>query len=135
MSLAAVVKLHNSVTLNFPFQLSLTASCELGYKRNLLGSDIARQYTAEMTADFRMKQRGAISMELRYTHINYNQLENNTISYEMLGGLTAGNNFIWNATYQTQLFEYLQLNLQYEGRLTNDNRLIHNGFLQLKALF
>lgn len=127
--------LHNSVTLNFPFQLSLTASCELGYKRNLLGSDIARQYTAEMTADFRMKQRGAISMELRYTHINYNQLENNTISYEMLGGLTAGNNFIWNATYQTQLFEYLQLNLQYEGRLTNDNRLIHTGFLQLKALF
>ncbi len=127
--------LHNSITLNFPFQLSLTASCELGYKRNLLGSDLARQYSAEMTANFRMKQRGAINVELRYTHINYNQLENNTISYEMLGGLTAGNNFIWNATYQTKLFEYLQLNFQYEGRLTNDNRLIHTGFLQLKALF
>jgi len=27
------------------------------------------------------------------------------------------------------------LNFQYEGRLTNDNRLIHTGFLQLKALF
>jgi hypothetical protein len=88
-----------------------------------------------MTANFRMKQRGAINVELQYTHINYNQLENNTISYEMLEGLTAGNNFIWNATYQTKLFEYLQLNLQYEGRLTNDNRLIHTGFLQLKALF
>lgn len=127
--------LNNSITLNFPFQLSLTAIGEMAYKSNRLGADRANLYTAELTADFRMKQRGTISVNLRYTRINYNQLENSAVAYEMLGGLTTGNNFIWNATYQTKLFEYLQLNFQYEGRLTNDNRLIHTGFLQLKALF
>ncbi len=127
--------LNNSITLNFPFQLSLTAIGEMSYKNNRLGPDRANLYTAELTADFRMKQRGTISVNLRYTHINYNQNENSAVAYEMLGGLTAGNNLLWNATYQTKLFEYLQLNFQYEGRLTNDNRLIHTGFLQLKALF
>lgn len=127
--------LNHSITLNFPFQLSLTAICEMAYKNNRIGNDRANLYTAELTADFRMKQRGTISLNLRYTHINYNQQENSAVAYEMLGGLTTGNNFLWNATYQTKLFEYLQLNLQYEGRLTNDNRLIHTGFLQLKALF
>jgi len=40
-----------------------------------------------------------------------------------------------NVAYQTKLFDYLQINLQYEGRLTQDNTVIHVGFLQLKAYF
>ena len=58
-----------------------------------------------------------------------------TVRIEMLDGLTAGHNFLWDLTYQTRIFEYLQLNLQYEGRVTDNGKLIHTGFLQLKAFF
>ena len=66
-------------------------------------------------------------------HIRGN--ENGSLAYEMLDGLSVGHNLVWNLTYQTKLFEYLQLNLQYDGRVTNDRKLIHTGFIQLKAFF
>lgn len=107
----------------------------MGYKKNRLATEKANIYQIQVNGEYRMKEKGTLSLNLEYAKILYNLAENNTISYEMLEGLTAGNNFLWEISYQTKLFEYLQLGLEYEGRVTNDNRLIHTGFLQLKALF
>ena len=127
--------LEQSVTLNFDFNLSLSLLGQAGYKRNLQFGETANRYKAELDATYRMKQLGAIDLRLQYINILYNGSENGSLAYEMLDGLTSGHNFLWNLTYQTKLFEYLQLNLQYEGRLTNNHKLIHSGFLQLKAFF
>lgn len=128
-------KLKNCVILNLENNLSLSADFTMTYKRNLWAADKANLYQAILSADYRMKERGTLSVNLQYIKVLYNQNTNNSIFYEMLEGLTVGNNFLWDVGYQTKLFEYLQLSLQYEGRLTNENRLIHTGYLQLKAMF
>lgn len=128
-------QLDNSITLTFKNGLSFSTIYKMGYKKNLWDTEKANIYQIVVNGEYRMKERGTLSLNLEYAKILFNQTENNSISYEMLEGLTAGNNFLWQLTYQTRLFEYLQLALSYEGRLTNDNRLIHTGFLQIKALF
>ena len=128
-------QLEQSVTLNFDFNLSLSVTGEAGYKKNLDFGETANRYKAELEATYRMKQLGTIVLRMQYINILYKGSEVGSLAYEMLDGLTKGHNFLWNLTYQTKLFEYLQLNLQYEGRVTNDYKLIHTGFLQLKAFF
>ena len=127
--------LQQSVTLNFDFGLSLSMTGEVGYKRNQLLGETANRYKGEFDATYRMKQRGAVDLRLQYINILYEGSVDGSVAYEMLDGLTAGHNFLWNITYQTHIFEYLQLNLQYEGRVTDNRKLIHTGFLQLKAFF
>lgn len=127
--------LEQSVTLNFEFNLSLSVTGEAGFKRNLLMGETANRYKAELDATYRMKQLGTIDLGVQYINILYKGLDNGSVAYEMLDGLSAGHNLLWNLTYQTKLFDYLQLNLQYEGRVTNSRQLIHTGFLQLKAFF
>ncbi len=128
-------QLEQSVTLNFDFNLSLSVTGEAGYKRNLTFGETANRYKAELAATYRMKQLGTIDLGMQYINILYKGTTEGSVAYEMLDGLSAGHNFLWNLTYQTKLFEYLQLNLQYEGRVTNSRKLIHTGFLQLKAFF
>ena len=127
--------LEQAVTLNFAFNLSLSVTGEAGYKFNRWNGEKLNRYKAGLDATYRMKQLGTIDLRLQYINILYNGSENGSLAYEMLDGLTTGHNFLWNLTYQTKLFEYLQLNLQYDGRVTNEGRLIHTGFLQLKAFF
>ena len=107
----------------------------MGYHKNIVGSEKSNQYNLSFDFDYRIKEKGTVALKLQYISILYNAKEDNALAYEMLQGLTKGNNFLWNLAYQTKLFEYLQLNLQYEGRVTNDKRVIHTGFLQLKAFF
>lgn len=127
--------LEQSVTLNFPFGLSLSLAGEAGCKRNLWSGEMMNRYKAGLDATYRMRQLGAVNLQVQYINILYNGATAGSLAYEMLDGLSVGHNLLWNLTYQTKLFEYLQLNLQYEGRVTNDRKLIHSGFLQLKAFF
>lgn len=128
--------LENGLSLDFPFNLSIAALCEMSYKKNLSDVEKANLYKATLEVNYRMKERGALSVMLQYINIVYNSEQaNSSLSYEMLEGLTVGDNFRWKLAYQTNLFEYLQLNLLYEGRLTNEKKLIHTGTLQLKAFF
>lgn len=128
--------LDNAVTLNLKCNLSFTALWSMTYRRNLSGTEKANLYQARLDADYRMRERGTVSLSLQYINVLYNIVDDdNALSYEMLDGLSVGNNFLWNLAYQTKLFEYLQLSLQYEGRIIDSGRLIHTGCLQLKALF
>lgn len=127
--------LEQMMTLNFDFNLTLSVAGEVGYKYNRWSGEKMNRYKAGLDATYRMKQLGTIDLRVQYINILYSGLQGGSLAYEMLDGLSSGHNFLWNLSYQTKLFEYLQLNLQYEGRVTNDRKLIHTGFLQLKAYF
>lgn len=131
----AAHKLQSSLALNFDFNLCVSLVGEAGYKHNVVSNDVANRYKAEIGATYRMKQRGAIDFRMQYINILYGGSQDGSVAYEMLDGLSVGNNLLWSLTYQTRIFEYLQLNLQYEGRATSAGRVIHTGFLQLKAFF
>jgi len=79
--------------------------------------------------------KGGMTAEFNYFRIAYDGTVNSTTGYEMLEGLKPGENFTWKAGWQQSLGGSLQLTLGYEGRKTPDNKPIHTGTAQVRAMF
>jgi hypothetical protein len=57
------------------------------------------------------------------------------IAYEMLEGLQPGSNSTWRLLIQKNLTDYLDINLNYQGRKSESSIAIHTGNIQLRAYF
>jgi hypothetical protein len=53
----------------------------------------------------------------------------------MLEGLKPGSNYTWKLNWQRALTTTLQLTIGYDGRKTPDNKAIHVGTAQVRAVF
>ncbi|MGY8910971.1 MAG: hypothetical protein ACKVIG_14090, partial [Flavobacteriales bacterium] len=60
---------------------------------------------------------------------------NTPVAYQMLEGLQAGKNYTWNVLFNRKLNSFLNLNLSYLGRKSENSRAIHTGSVQLRANF
>ena len=88
-----------------------------------------------LEAKYNLLQRGSLQATFSHLSITYNGVEGNTLEFQMLDGLKNGQNFTWGALFQTRIAQNLQLNLQYNGRKSGDNPIIHTGNVQLRAFF
>ncbi|MFW6018995.1 MAG: hypothetical protein ACOCPM_00285 [Bacteroidales bacterium] len=79
--------------------------------------------------------KGDLQTTIDYLDIKYPGKAHTNLGYEMLNGFNNGNNFQWNISYQRKVLEYLQMNLQYEGRKLPGAKTNHTGRLQLRAYF
>lgn len=57
------------------------------------------------------------------------------VAYQMLEGLQPGKNITWRAILQKTLTQYLDVNLNYQGRKSETSKAIHTGSVQLRAFF
>lgn len=62
-----------------------------------------------------------------------NQLS--AVAYQMLEGLQPGKNLTWNLLLQKNLTQYLDVNVNYQGRKSETSQTIHTGNIQLRAYF
>jgi hypothetical protein len=53
----------------------------------------------------------------------------------MLEGLQAGQNLTWRLLLQKNLTQFLDINLNYQGRKSQSSQTIHTGNIQLRAYF
>jgi hypothetical protein len=53
----------------------------------------------------------------------------------MLQGLQPNKNFTWSVLAQKKLTGFLDLNLSYFGRKSENSKTIHTGSVQLRAYF
>ncbi|MGK0457096.1 MAG: hypothetical protein ACJAVE_000063, partial [Polaribacter sp.] len=60
---------------------------------------------------------------------------NTPVAYQMLEGLQAGKNYTWNLLFNRKLNSFLNLNLSYLGRRSENSKTIHTGNIQLRAVF
>ena len=60
---------------------------------------------------------------------------NTPVAYQMLEGLQAGRNYTWSLLFSQKLNSFLNLNLNYLGRKSENSKTIHTGNIQLRALF
>jgi len=100
------------------------------------------EWNTELTWNPQSRQNGqgfraATSVRLRgtFTDIRYTGQSNTAVAFTMLEGLQDGRNFQWSLTLDRQLSKSVQLNLNYEGRKTGDNRVVHVGRAQVRAVF
>lgn len=107
-------------------------------KKNNLSESLGEQAIireAGLEAKYNLKQRGSLEANFSFLSIDYTGTEGNTIEFQMLDGLKAGLNYTWGALFQTRIAKNLQLNLNYSGRKSADNKPIHTGNVQLRAFF
>jgi len=81
--------------------------------------------------------KAATSLRLKgtFADVRYTGASNSAVAFAMLEGLQDGKNFLWNLTLDRQLSRSMQLSLNYEGRKTGENRVIHVARAQVRAVF
>jgi len=101
------------------------------------GDESAYAIINEGNLDWRYSQVNnlVISGFVRYTDINFKGTERSPIGYELLEALRPGQNFAWNLSLQKKLISGLQISINYDGRKSEGNDLIHIGRMQVSALF
>ena len=57
------------------------------------------------------------------------------VAFQMLEGLQPGKNMTWRFLLQKNLTNFLDININYQGRKTETSQTIHTGNVQLRAYF
>lgn len=105
------------------------------HKYNIVNNEISNQHQAEGNLSYRLANKGNFDFNMKYVHINYKGEINSSVGYEILEGLQPGNNLVWTSNIQFQITNFLELDLQYEGRASQKSKTIHSGTLQVRAHF
>ncbi|MBU8891966.1 MAG: hypothetical protein KOO66_04255 [Bacteroidales bacterium] len=85
--------------------------------------------------NYSVTKKGNLLVKGNYLNINYNSDPNTSVAYEMLQALKPGHNATWNILFQRKIAENLEMNFNYNGRISENINAIHTGSLQLRAFF
>lgn len=100
------------------------------------GGELLKAHKIGTELRYNIASKGSVMFNINYIENIYNNTTNNTVvSYEILEGLLAGKNTTWEVIYQQNLSKHMQLNLNYNGRKSNDTPIIHVGGVQVRAFF
>ncbi len=57
------------------------------------------------------------------------------VAFQMLEGLQTGKNIVFEMFYKQKLSSYLEMNLKYNFRISENNPAVHTGGIQLRMIF
>ena len=66
---------------------------------------------------------------------NFKGDSQSAVAFQMLEGLQPGKNMTWRLLLQKNLTQFLDFNINYQGRKTETSQTIHTGNIQLRAYF
>lgn len=104
-------------------------------QQNELGVEHTRSHEGSGTFTYRSPKYGVAVITACYVFIQGNAGTGNSVSYALLKGLSIGHNALWGVSYQVPVGEFLQLSLQYDGRVSEGHRVVHIGSVTVKAQF
>ncbi|HMY13781.1 MAG: hypothetical protein K1X73_03615 [Bacteroidia bacterium] len=78
---------------------------------------------------------GVASLGVNIISIGYNADVNSPLAFEMLEGLKKGRNYTWEISLQKNLTGNLQINIGYNGRKPQGDKIIHTANVQARAIF
>ena len=114
--------------INFIYKLS-NISNSIGNQESL------KQQKLGVSLFLNQKEKRGFISEFNYYKNEFTGQTNSVISYLMMNGLQSGENYTWSFKFQRKLSKLLDINFIYLGRKSNSIRTIHNGSIQLKAIF
>ncbi len=130
-------QLSNEISFHFQPGVKYRASVIFKnlYQENTTGYEKANNYDLGIEFRYNEINKGNVEFKFNFINIKYNANTNTSISYQMLQGLYPGNNLTWSISYQRNLTNFLQLNLNYSGRASKDIPVVHTGMVQIRAFF
>jgi hypothetical protein len=98
------------------------------------GSSIQENYGVELK--YNVLKKGSLSVTGNYVNITLDGAESSSpLGFEMLQGLSVGNNYTWSIAYQCNISENIQLNISYNGRESGSLPIVNTANAQVRAFF
>jgi hypothetical protein len=108
-------------------------------KNNKIDSaEKSQSHTVNTEIKYNLFSNTSISLKGIYNQIAfkaYDGAANTAVGYIMLEGLTPGKNYIWTLDIVKRLAGNIEINIQYEGRKSENSRLINIGRASIRAIF
>ena len=112
---------------------------ELGYAfadmNNQQGPEKAIQHKINLKFQISRVKQFRVHGKTSLIHFDYGAPRNTPVAYQMLQGLKPGKNATWSLVLQKEIYQNLDLNLNYSGRTSQGHRTIHTGQVELRASF
>ena len=122
------------------YLFSKNASWDIFYefqqKENQIGA-LERLTQTRFGTTFTYNSDKGFSMNGEFSMYN-NSYDGNALSavgFQMLEGLQPGKNQTWRLLLQKNLTQFLDININYQGRNSESSKTIHTGNVQLRAFF
>lgn len=133
-------KIKNNLNdLAFLYQPGFKTKIKINYKylnkQNISSTEKSITHNIGAEINYSIPKKGNFIIQVNYLNIDYNKDQNTSIAYEMLEGLKPGNNATWNLRFQKKLAGSIEINITYNGRVSEKSNIIHTGNVQLRAFF
>ena len=129
-------QLAPKISYLFSKNTSLDLFYEFQNKENQIGnSETLLQNRFGTSFMFAGKKNFTLNGEVSFYQNKFEGNEFSSVGFQMLEGLQAGQNMTWKLLLQKNLTQFLDINLNYQGRKSENSQTIHTGNIQLRAYF
>ena len=109
---------------------------ELQNKENQMGNlETLLQNRFGTSFSYSSKKNLIMNGEISFYQNKFTGNEFSSVGFQMLEGLQTGQNMTWRFLLQKNLTQFLDINLNYQGRRSESSQTIHTGNVQLRAYF
>lgn len=120
---------------NTRFRVALEYRQENKKNDTNLGGETALVHDLGTEFKYNQAEKGSLTGNFNAVRISYVGAQNNALAFEMLESLRPGLNFTWGLGYQRSVSKNLQVSIQYNGRKSENNDMIHAGGVEVRAFF
>ncbi len=109
---------------------------ELQNKENQIGNlETLLQNRLGTSFSYASNKKFTMNGEISFYQNKFTGNEFSSVGFQMLEGLQTGQNLTWRFLVQKNLTQFLDINLNYQGRKSESSQTIHTGSVQLRAYF
>jgi hypothetical protein len=120
----------------FSKNTSLDFFYEFQNKENQIGNlETLRQSRLGTSFSYAGEKKVTVNGEFSFYENKFNGNEFSSVGFQMLEGLQAGQNLVWKLLLQKNITQFLDVNLNYQGRKSETGATVHTGNVQLRAYF
>ncbi len=104
-------------------------------ENQIIHFETLRMHVLGVNFQYSNRQKFSINANFNWISNDFEGNQNTPVAYQMLEGLQPGNNMTWLLSFQKRLTSFLDLNINYFGRNSENSKTIHTGTVQLRASF
>ncbi|MEL1255088.1 hypothetical protein AAEO57_14965 [Flavobacterium sp. DGU38] len=120
----------------FSKNTSLDFFYELQNKENQIGNfETLTQNRLGTSFSYAGDKKVTVNGEFSFYQNKFVGDEFSSVGFQMLEGLQAGENLVWKLLLQKNITQFLDVNLNYQGRKSETGVTVHTGNIQLRAYF
>jgi hypothetical protein len=109
---------------------------ELQNKENKTGSaETLSQNRFGTSFSYAGEKKITVNGEISFYQNKFNGDPFSSVGFQMLEGLQQGQNLTWRLLLQKNITQFMDINLNYQGRKSELSQTIHTGNIQLRAYF